>query len=116
MHHIGGEHCPRMPPQTIIVAITARASEGRRHRHRSRLGRSWSPQPLAPRGRRGHRRSRLGQSWSPRHSCLGPPLDDNAWARHSRTSRGTVTRASRRRSPLAPHAVAAAARTQKPNH
>jgi hypothetical protein len=46
---IGGDRCIWMPPRMVTTAITARASKGRRHRHRSCLGRSRSPPPLAPR-------------------------------------------------------------------
>jgi hypothetical protein len=49
MRRIGGDRCLRMPPRTVTATITARVLEGRRHRYRSRLERSWSPQPLVPR-------------------------------------------------------------------
>jgi hypothetical protein len=72
MHRIRGDRCLRMTPQTVTVGVTARASEGHRHCHRSRLGKSTISAIACASGRRSHRCSRLGQSWPPRRSRLKP--------------------------------------------
>jgi hypothetical protein len=81
MHRIEGDCCLRMSPRTVSAAIAARASEGRHHRHKSRLERSRSPQPLTPRAVTAATR-------------LGPPLA---------MSPRTTARALRVTTPLASH-------------
>jgi hypothetical protein len=85
MRYIGGDRCLQMPPWAVTAAITARASEGRHHRHRSRLERSRSPQPFVPRA--------------------DAVTASHVSGHHSPMSPGAAARVSRCRSPLASRAI-----------
>jgi hypothetical protein len=100
MRCIKGDRCFRMPPRTVITAITARASEGHRHRHQSCLGRSRSPPPLVPRIVTAV--AALASRAATRRQRLGPPLTYVAWSHHSRLTMPLASHAagSGRRRPV----------------